>query len=147
MPLHGGVDRVVILEDSDDDFETVCEVIRRLNLRTEVCRVTDGDECVAFLARTMAHLPSLVLLDLNAPGSDGREALRQIKLDDVLKRIPVVILTTSTNPRDLDLCYLIGANAYHTKPVRYPEHMRLIEAILGYWLDDVARPPHLVHTT
>ena len=147
MPLNGGVDRVVMLEDSDDDFETVCEVIRRMNLSTDVCRVTDGDECMAFLARTVAHLPSLVLLDLNASGTDGREALRQIKLDPVLKRIPVVIMTTSTNPRDLDLCYRYGANAYHTKPVRYPEHRRLIEAILRYWLDDVTRPPELVHTT
>lgn len=145
MPLTSVAERVVILEDSDDDFDTVCEAIRLMDTGIELCRVTDGDECVALLTRNAAHLPSLVVLDLNAHGTDGREALRVIKLDPVLKRIPVVIMTTSTNPRDVDLCYLYGANAYHTKPVRYPDHLRLIESMLRYWIGDVTNPFRAVH--
>lgn len=147
MPCDGSVDRAVILEDSDDDFDTACEVIQRMNLAMALCRVTDGDECVAFLACHLAHLPSLVLLELNAPGTDGRDALRQITLDPALTRIPVVIMTTSTNPRDRDLCSQYGANAYHLTPVRYPDHMRLIEAILRSWLTDVTWPSRVTHAT
>jgi CheY-like chemotaxis protein len=140
MSLRGTVERVVILEDSDDDFDTVCEAVRHMAIAIELCRVTDGDACVALLAHHEAHLPSLVMLDLNAPGTDGREALRLIKRDPALQRIPVVIMTTSTNPRDVDLCYLYGANAYHKKPVRYPDHLRLIESIFRYWMSDVTSP-------
>lgn len=144
MLLSGQVEPVVILEDSDDDFDTVCEAIRRMGIGPEVCRVTDGDACLTLLSQRTRRLPSLVILDLNAPGTDGRETLRRIKLDPALQRVPVVILTTSTNPRDLDLCYLYGANAYHTKPVKYPDHLRAVEVILRYWLGDVTSASSVV---
>lgn len=147
MPLSGQVACVVILEDSDDDFDTACEAIRRIGIGPEVCRVKDGDACLTLLAQRTANLPSLVILDLNAPGTDGRETLRRIKLDPALQRVPVVIFTTSTNPRDLDLCYLYGANAYHTKPVRYPDHLRAVEVVLRYWLGDVTRASSVVYAS
>ncbi len=137
MRPNGQIECVVILEDSDDDFDTVCEAILRMGIGPEVCRVTDGDACLTLLSQRTAQLPSLVILDLNAQGTDGRETLRRIKLDPALQRVPVVILTTSTNPRDLELCYLYGANAYHTKPVKYPDHLLAVEAMLRYWLGSV----------
>ncbi len=147
MLLREAVERIVILEDSDDDFDTMCEAVRHLDFAVEICRVTDGDACVAFLARNTVDLPSLVIMDLNAPCTGGREALRVIKLDPALRRIPVVIMTTSTNPRDVDLCYLYGANAYHTKSIRYPDHLRSIESILRYWLSEVICPSRTVPVT
>ena len=78
---------------------------------------------------------------LNSPGTDGREALRELKSDPGLKTIPVVILTTSSNPRDLKSCYELGANAYHIKPIQYPDHISLLEEIFRYWMEHVLCAP------
>lgn len=84
--------------------------------------------------------PALVLMDLNTPGTDGRETLAVIKADPLLRDLPVVVVTTSANPKDLAFCYHAGANAYHVKPVRYGEHVQVLVDVLGYWLGHVALP-------
>jgi CheY-like chemotaxis protein len=81
-----------------------------------------------------------VLLDLNTPGIDGRDALREIRSDASLRSIPVVVLTTSGNPLDIDACYERGANACHVKRVRYEEHLDLLVALLTYWQRQVTLP-------
>jgi len=84
--------------------------------------------------------PALVLMDLNMPGLDGRDALAAIRAEPAFRGLPVVILSTSANPRDVAFCYFHGANAYHVKPVRYTDHLQLLAELLVYWLRIVILP-------
>ena len=125
---------IVIAEDCDEDFETALEALKNAGMPHGVERAQTGDQCLQQLLGAHAVQPNLVLMDLNLPGMDGREALREIKTNLLLKPIPVLVLTTSANPRDLAVCYASGANAYHVKPVHYPEYLDLLETIFRYWL-------------
>jgi CheY-like chemotaxis protein len=135
---------IVVVEDSDEDFYTVEETLRRAGGRHAICRVTSGGECVDLLrgegAGQTPIRPVLVLLDLSSPGIDGREALAIIKADHALRELPVVVLTTSSSPKDIEFCYRAGANAYHVKPLRHDEYMKLLCTILEYWLGAVTPP-------
>ena len=131
---------IVLVEDSDDDHDTVREAVRLSGLPASLRRVSNGDECLALLRRGAAERPAFVMMDLNTPSTDGRETLRQIKADPLLKAIPVVVVTTSANPRDVDFCYQCGANAYHVKPTRYPEHLQMLTGLFDYWLVEVLKP-------
>lgn len=81
-----------------------------------------------------------MLLDLNTPGDDGRDVLRAIRENAQLRTMPLVVLSTSDNPRDLEFCYQSGANAYHTKPMSFPAHLQTLRRIFDYWLGSVALP-------
>ncbi|WP_373060534.1 response regulator [Gemmatimonas sp.] len=147
--IHHGVDlpTFLLVEDSDEDADTVAEAFRRCGIAGYLQRVTNGDECLALLRVARAtRPPALVLMDLNMPGMDGREALRQIKEDAKLQCIPVVITSTSDNPRDLAFCYSTGANAYHVKPVSYPHHLDVLTQLLQYWLGAVTLPAYPIRT-
>lgn len=137
----------MLVEDSDEDADTVEEAFRRCGIPARLQRATNGDECLALLRGTSgARPPALVLMDLNMPGMDGRETLRQIKEDATLKGVPVVIFSTSANPRDLAFCYGAGANAYHVKPVSHPHHLDAMTKVLQYWLGAVTLPTYPVLT-
>lgn len=139
-PLPG---YLLVVEDSDEDFDTVLEAARASGLRHEIRRTTSGEECLRLLNENKQELranPSLILMDLNTPLDDGREALRGIRHDENLRTLPVVVLSTSSNPRDLEFCYAMGANAYHTKPVSYPAHLQTLRDIFDYWLTRVTLP-------
>ena len=85
--------------------------------------------------------PHIVLVEDSDDDHDTvLEAVRQIKADPLLKAISVVVVTTSVNPRDLDFCYPCGANAYHVKPTRYPEHLQMLTGLFDYWLVEVLKP-------
>ena len=84
--------------------------------------------------------PVLILMDLNSHGLDGREALVIIKADTRLNKIPLVVLTTSANPKDVVFCYQAGANAYHIKPVRHDHFLLLVRSLLHYWLESATLP-------
>ena len=152
MSITRDIPHIVLVEDSDDDHDTVREAVRlsglsarlgrvgRLSRLSRLTRMSNGDECLALLRHADTERPMLVLMDLSTPGTDGREALREIKADPLLKTIPVVVVTASANPRDVNFCYGCGANAYHVKPVRYPEHLQMLAGLLKYWLVDVLRP-------
>jgi CheY-like chemotaxis protein len=84
-----------------------------------------------------------VLLDLQTPQGDGRHALRHIRANARLRSIPLVILSTSDNPRDVEDCLALGANAYHTKSVSYPMHLNTVRAIFHYWLQSTTMPLHV----
>lgn len=125
---------VLVCEDSDEDFDTLTDAVRKSGLAAQVDRVTTGGACLDLLRVPGGSLPTLVLMDLNTPGTDGREALVEIRADDRLRGLPVVVLSTSGSPRDVEFCYKVGANAYHVKPVRYTDHIQVIQDVFAYWL-------------
>ena len=134
---------VLVVEDSDEDFDTVLQAAREASLPQEIRRAATGGECLRLLAdceRERRTAPLLVLLDLNTPGEDGRAVLRAIRGNGQLRTMPIVVLSTSDNPRDLDFCYRNGVNAYHTKPVSFPAHLRTLRCIFDYWLGSVVLP-------
>lgn len=137
---------LLIVEDSEEDYETVVEALALAKIPNPVRRATSGDDCLRLLrgeGDEAALRPVLVLLDLNMPGLDGRDALAEIRRDRSIGLCPVVILSTSANPRDIEQCYRSGANAFHVKPLRYADHLRLLEQLLAYWIASVVWPARL----
>lgn len=137
--------RVLVVEDSDEDFATVLDAAQRAGVTHPITRARSGSEGLDLLRGSLqapGSLPVLVLLDLNTPADDGRDALLEIAKDTQLSALPLVVLSTSANPRDLALCYACGANAYHVKPVQHGSHLALLEHIFGYWLNCVVLPTY-----
>lgn len=138
---------LVVVEDSDEDFDTFVQAAREAGVTQTIRRVASGGDCLALLRGEpvdglvpLSTLPLVILMDLNSHGVDGREALVAIKSEARLKEIPVVVLTTSTNPKDVAFCYHAGANAYHVKPVRHDHYLLLLQSLLHYWLANVTQP-------
>jgi len=142
---------LLVIEDSNEDFEAFQRYVRRSPLTIPIYRCVDGDDALAFLYRTgryadpqSAPRPGLILLDLNLPGADGREVLRNIKQDETLKLIPVVIFTTSNNPKDIEACYRQGVNSYIVKPMNFSRLKRSIQILIEYWFDTTILPTDVV---
>jgi CheY-like chemotaxis protein len=135
---------ILLVEDSPEDFETAERAFRRSGLKNPIIRCSDGDEALELLFRrgrfADAPRPGVVLLDLNLPGTDGREVLAEIKADPQLKHIPVIVLTTSSDDRDVQACYKAGASSYIQKPVDLEGFMRAIERLNDYWFEVVILP-------
>jgi two-component system, response regulator len=135
---------ILLVEDSPEDFETAERAFRRSGLKNPIIRCSDGDEALELLFRrgrfADAPRPGVVLLDLNLPGTDGREVLSEIKADPQLKHIPVIVLTTSSDDRDVQACYQAGASSYIQKPVDLEGFMRAIERLNDYWFEVVILP-------
>jgi CheY-like chemotaxis protein len=138
---------ILLVEDSPEDFETTERAFRKSGLRNPIVRCADGDEALDYLFRRGAYTdpeksprPGVILLDLNLPGTDGREVLTELKADPVLKQIPVVVLTTSKDERDVDACYKAGASSYIQKPVDLDGFIKAIERLNGYWFEVVILP-------
>ena len=143
---------ILVVEDSDEDFETVVDAARHGGMLHPIVRATSGSECLRLLhqlrqphppddaQRSHDTLPLLLLLDLSTPGDDSRDVLREVRSDDVLGALPVVVLSASANPRDLQFCYANGANAYHVKPVAHAMHLKVLQDIFVYWLGSVVLP-------
>jgi len=137
---------LLVIEDSDEDFATlqrlIEEQVEERNVRPgPVYRCHDGDEALDFLFRegkyadsTLSPCPRAILLDLNLPGTDGREILRQLKQDEGLQQIPAIVFTTSNNPADIEYCYRIGADGYLLKPIDLTALKQTVEAFTNYWL-------------
>jgi CheY-like chemotaxis protein len=138
---------ILLVEDSPEDFETTERAFRRSGLKNPIYRCADGDAALDYLHRRgqysdpeMAPRPGVILLDLNLPGTDGREVLSEIKNDPKLKQIPVIVLTTSKDERDVEVCYRCGANSYIQKPVDLDGFMKAIERLNDYWFEVVILP-------
>jgi len=131
---------LVVIEDSDEDFDTVTQAVALSEVTVEVRRATTGEAGLTLLRELAPDRAAIVLMDLNTAGTDGRTALAAVKSDLALKEIPVVVLSTSASPKDMGFCYAVGANAYHVKPVRYPDHRQLVIEIVRYWIGQVALP-------
>ncbi len=145
---------ILIVEDSDEDFYTLLRAtnqisnIEQLLLPYRLLRLQDGDEALDYLFRVgdyqtlEAPLPQFLLLDLNLPGTDGREIIQRIKQDPTLKKMPVVVLTTSSNPTDVQTCYYYGANSYLLKPMGVAEMRQTVEDLFSYWFHLALLPSH-----
>ncbi|WP_017316629.1 response regulator [Mastigocladopsis repens] len=138
---------LLVVEDSNEDFRILQRLMRRMAVQNPIYRCTNGDEVLDFLYQegnyqnsNIAPRPSIILLDLNLPGIDGRDILSRLKQDRSLREIPVVVFTTSSNPRDIELCYQKGANGYLIKPMDAQELQKTIQAFVDYWLE-VNTPP------
>jgi CheY-like chemotaxis protein len=134
---------VLVVEDSDEDFDTVLTAVRLAGIQHAIRRAVSGDDCLQLLRGAAGHPTAqfaLVLMDLNTPHGDGRSAVQQIHADDKLSAIPLVVLSTSASPRDVDFCYAHGANAFHVKPVSHAEHLLVVQSIFAYWLGSVLLP-------
>lgn len=135
---------ILLVEDNPGDVLLTRRQLERMKVRNSVTAVSDGDEAMAFLRREPpfedAPRPDLVLLDLNLPRKDGREVLREMKGDPALRRIPVVVLTSSEADRDIAESYDLHANCYVKKPVNFEGLARIVDAIEGFWLSIVELP-------
>jgi CheY-like chemotaxis protein len=138
---------ILIIEDSNEDYEVTVRSLQRASVTNQIFRCVDGDEALDFLYREgryatidAAPRPGLILLDLNLPGTDGREILGQIKQDPLLRSIPVVVLTTSRSEQDVAFCYAQGANTYITKCLDLEMFRHAIAALYMYWFGTAVLP-------
>jgi CheY-like chemotaxis protein len=135
---------ILLVEDDDEDVQLMMKTLAKDRVLGRICRVEDGVEAMALLRREGkyrdAARPDLILLDLNMPRKDGREVLAEIKADDVLSTIPVVILTTSDSQRDILHGYSLKANSYVTKPVALQKFQQVLQGINAYWFTIVKLP-------
>jgi CheY-like chemotaxis protein len=137
---------ILLVEDNEADIELTREGLQRGRLANRLHIVRDGEEAMAFLYRkanfATAPRPDLVLLDLNLPKKDGREVLAEMKIDQDLKTIPVVVLTTSDSEKDILHAYSHYVNAYITKPVDFHKFVDVVCKLTNYWFTLVTLPPH-----
>jgi CheY-like chemotaxis protein len=136
--------RVLLVEDNEADVRLTREALREAAENVRLSAVADGDLALAYLRREGGYAdvprPDLVLLDLNLPRKNGLEVLEEMRADEHLRSIPVIVLTSSAARQDVDACYARGANAFVVKPLELDEFMDLIGAIRGFWLE-VAQLP------
>lgn len=136
---------ILLVEDNPADIRLTAEVLKDAKLCNDLQIARDGIEALQYLQRKGKFAgkprPDLVLLDLNLPRLDGREVLRKIKEDDDLKRIPVVILTTSDAEQDILNSYDLHANCYITKPVDLEQFSKVVHCIEDFWFSIVKLPP------
>ena len=136
---------ILLVEDNPGDVRLTREALKDGRVLNRLSVVTDGEQAMEFLRRTGRHAeaprPDLILLDLNLPRKDGREVLAEVKADDDLRRIPVVILTTSRSEEDVLRSYDLHANCFITKPVGLDQFLTVVESIQDFWLSVVRLPP------
>jgi SRSO17 transposase len=139
---------ILIIEDNDEDYQTILWSIKKLPSHPPVLRCEDGDDALDYLNQRGKYSqqkfktgPSLVFLDLNLPGKDGHNVLVRIKKDPNLKTMPIVVFTSSSNPTDVEQSYLNGANSYIHKPIDLESFKKTIQLTLQYWLGTVQSLP------
>jgi two-component system response regulator len=148
--MNSGDFDILLVEDNQDDMDLALHALRRENLANRIFVARDGEEALdflfcrgAFAQRSFDHPPKLVLLDLKLPKVDGMEVLKQVKSDPRTKTIPVVILTSSREERDLVSGYHLGTNSYIQKPVDFDQFRETVKSVGLYWL--VINQPALVN--
>ncbi len=139
---------ILMAEDDPDDRLLSKEALIEAHLANDICFVEDGEELIEYLCHTGkysnpddAPRPGVILLDLNMPKKDGREALEEIKKNHDLRRIPVVVLTTSKAEEDIIRSYDLGVSGYITKPVKLEELVSIMRTLGKYWFEIVELPP------
>ena len=138
---------ILVAEDDEDQFLLAKDALAETGLEIDVRWVRDGEELMDYLRRrasyrdeVIAPWPRLILLDLNMPRKDGREALQELKADQRLRAIPVVVLTTSRNDEDIQYTYSMGGS-FIRKPVRFDQIVEVLRNLVKYWLETVEPPP------
>lgn len=141
---------ILIVEDSDDDFIATERAFKKAGLANPIQRCTNGDQALDYLYRRgeftdpeKSPRPGIILLDLNLPGTDGREVLRIIKSEHLLHKIPVIVLTTSDANQDIERCYEAGANSYVKKPVNLQGFVQAISRLHEYWIEVAVLPKEM----
>jgi CheY-like chemotaxis protein len=142
---------ILIADDDEDDRLMAQEALEEARLANHIHYVEDGEQLLDYLHRrgkyTALHkmpLPGLILLDLNMPRKDGREALRDIKADPTLRRIPFVVLTTSKAEEDILRTYDLGVSSFIVKPVSFESLVEVMKTLARYWFEIVELPPERV---
>uniref|UniRef100_UPI0025B33281 response regulator n=1 Tax=Trichocoleus desertorum TaxID=1481672 RepID=UPI0025B33281 len=136
---------IFLVEDNRADIRLIEEALKNSNVPHQVVAVRNGMDAMAFLRQEGEYVdaprPDLILLDLNLPRKDGREVLAEIKADPNLKRIPVVVLTTSRNEEDISQSYDLHVNCYITKSRNLSQLFQIVKGIEEFWLGTVTLPP------
>ena len=142
--MKGDAVEILLVEDNPGDVRLVKEVMKDAKVANSLHVAEDGEEAMAMLRREGKYSgsvrPDLILLDLNLPGKDGREVLREIKTDENLRLIPVVVLTTSSAEEDIIKSYSDYANSYITKPINLNQFISVVKSIENFWLTIVKLP-------
>ena len=139
---------ILMADDDDDDYMLTQNALKKSHLLNTLVRVADGEELMEYLtkagryANSPAQRPSVVLLDLNMPKMDGREALKAIKSNEALRNIPVVVFTTSKAEEDIIRSYQLGVNSFITKPVTFDNLIDVMRTLGNYWFKIVELPPY-----
>jgi CheY-like chemotaxis protein len=135
---------VLMIDDDEEDFILIKEALASRGLKVDLYWAEDGDEAMNFLLRlgeyANAPIPNLILLDLNMPGKDGFEVLRDLKAHQGLRKIPVVILTSSTDERHISRGYNVGASSFMLKPLSFDEMANAMQSLCEYWFALVQLP-------
>jgi len=138
--------KILLVEDNEGDVVLTMQALKKANVTNGISVAMDGDEAMKYLRKegkfANAETPDLILLDINLPKIDGMEVLAEIKNDDELKSIPVVMLTTSDSEKDIARSYNNHANCYVTKPVDFKKFIEVIQAIKDFWISIVKLPKH-----
>ena len=146
MNVYNGSIQVLLVEDNPGDVRLTKEALKEGKLLNQLTVVGDGVEALSFLRKEGKYAdalqPELILLDLNLPKKDGREVLAEIKADPKLRRIPVVVLTTSSAEEDILKIYDLHANCYITKPVDLEQFMGVVKSIEDFWVSVVKLPSY-----
>jgi two-component system, chemotaxis family, response regulator Rcp1 len=144
--IIGKTVEILLVEDNPGDIRLTREALKEGKVRNNLASVTDGIEALAYLRNegqfSDAVRPDIILLDLNMPRMDGRETLKEIKNDPDLKRIPVVILTTSKDEADILKSYNLHANCFITKPVDLEQFIEVVKSVEDFWMTIVKLPPN-----
>ena len=133
---------ILVVEDSEEDFDTVREAAQRLGISNELIHASDAASARELLADMVqnSRFFAFVLLDQSLPGTNGDGLLSEMRAQRELQALPVVVLSGSTRAADCTKCYGAGANAYHIKPVRFDEHLATVQSIFSYWLECAVLP-------
>lgn len=138
---------LLLVEDSPEDRMATIRAFKKCGMTAPIVTCNDGDQALDYLYRrgtyappAVAPRPAMILLDLNLPGTDGREVLAIVKADDALRTIPVVILTTSTDSRDVDGSYTSGASSYVRKPVDMDLFVQTMQRLKDWWFESIVMP-------
>lgn len=141
---------ILLVEDNDEDYDIIRWALKKLSISTPVYRCADGDEALDFLHHSGAYTepdssprPALVLLDLSLTATDGLEVLQSIKQDAELRTIPVIIWTSSSDPKDIEICFKQGANSYMLKPMNLHKLLEAVELLNQYWFGVAVLPDTL----
>jgi CheY-like chemotaxis protein len=135
---------ILLVDDNPGDVDLTSDALSRIRQPYQLNSVHDGAEAISYLRRQGKYAnsttPDLIVLDLNLPRRDGRSVLEEIKNDQVLSRIPVVVFTTSQSSSDITRCYDLGANCYLRKPGTLPEFVAVVKAMADFWLTSAVLP-------
>ncbi len=144
VDLNGAKTTLLLIEDGEADQQLVARALQSAKIKTDLYIVDNGEDGLAFLRGDGEHSgsprPDLILLDLNLPRIDGKQVLREIRADEKLREIPVVMLTTSSEERDIVESYRLGVNAYITKPMEAQDFMESVQKLEEFWFDLVLLP-------